>query len=74
MIAGIVERAKKLAIKDALKGEEHGLSVAHILSGVHEEMRESVELAQTSSPEDWARTIDLREEIVAISQLRGGDE
>lgn len=74
MIAGIVERAKKLAIKDALKGEEHGLSSAHILAGVQEEMRESVELAQTSSPEDWARTIDLKEEIVAISRLTGGGE
>ena len=35
MIAGIVERAKKLAIKDALKGEEHGLSSAHKIGRAH---------------------------------------
>lgn len=71
MIAGIVERAKKLAIKDALDGKEQGLSLTHVLSGVEEEMRESVELAATSSPDDWARTIGLREEIIAITPARG---
>ncbi len=71
MIAGIVERAKKLAIKDALGGGDHGLAVAHVLAGVDEEMRESIELAATSSPDDWARTIGLREEIVAIAPLEG---
>lgn len=71
MIAGIVERAKKLAIKDALDGAEQGLAVSHVLAGVDEEMHESIELARTSSPDDWARTIGLREEIVAIAPLEG---
>lgn len=71
MIAGIVERAKKLAIKDSLDGGPRGLGVRHVLAGVEEEMRESIELAQTSSPDDWARTIGLREEIVAIAPLEG---
>lgn len=71
MIAGIVERAKKLAIKDSLKGKTQGIGRSHVLAGVEEEMRESIELAQTSSPQDWARTIGLKEEIVAIAPLKG---
>ncbi len=70
MIAGIVERAKKHAIKDALEGHGAGLATAHVLAGVDEEMTESLELAQTSSPEDWARTIGLREEVTAVTMLR----
>ena len=70
MIAGIVERAKKLAIKDSLSGAAPGLAVEHVLAGVDEEMRESIELAQTSSPDDWARTIGLREEIVSIAPVK----
>ncbi len=70
MIAGIVERAKKAAIKDSLSGTEPGLALEHLLSGVAEEMRETIELAQTSSPDDWARTIGLREEIVSIAPVK----
>lgn len=69
MIAGIVERAKKQAIKASLTTGEYGLTLDHVLEGVDEEMRESIELAATSSPDDWARTIGLREEIVAIKPL-----
>ncbi|WP_022867758.1 proteasome ATPase [Schaalia vaccimaxillae] len=69
MIAGIVERAKKHAIKESLDGVDRGMSMHHLLMGVSEEMNESVELAATSSLEDWSRTIGLREEIVSISPL-----
>lgn len=69
LIAGTVERAKKAAIKDALHGGPAGLSVAHLLSGVSQEMRESVELAASSSAEDWSRTIGLKDDIVAIRPI-----
>ena len=69
LIAGIVERAKKYAIKDALSGEVTGLTMAHLLRGVHEEMNESLELAATSSPEDWARTSGLAPEIVSVKPI-----
>ena len=69
LIAGIVERAKKYAIKDALSGEAAGLTMGHLLRGVHEEMNESLELAATSSPEDWARTSGLAPEIVSVKPI-----
>ena len=69
LIAGIVERAKKYAIKDALSGEVTGLTMAHLLRGVHEEMKESLELAATSSPQDWARTSGLAPEIVSVKPI-----
>lgn len=69
LIAGTVERAKKNAIKDALQGRGHGLAVAHLLDGVAEEMRESMELAASQSAEEWSRTIGMREDIVGISPL-----
>ena len=71
LIAGIVERAKKYAIKDALSGEAAGLTMGHLLRGVHEEMNESLELAATSSPEDWARTSGLAPEIVSVKPIGG---
>lgn len=69
MIAGIVERAKKAAIKDSLHGHGLGLRQRHLLTGVREEMRESVELAASSSAEDWSRTIGLKDEIISIRPI-----
>lgn len=73
LIAGTVERAKKNAIKDALHGHGSGLTTRHLLAGVTEEMRESVELAASSSAEDWSRTIGLKDEITAIHQIHNDD-
>lgn len=66
LIAGTVERAKKAAIKEALHGGVRGLATRHLLAGVAEERHESKELAASSSAEDWARTIGLREDVVRI--------
>lgn len=71
LIAGVVERAKKHAITDSLAGRGAGLTTAHVLAGVSEETNETLELAATSSPSDWARTIGLREEITDLRPLRG---
>lgn len=73
LIAGTVERAKKHAIKDTLRGDAPGLTASHLLAGVDEEMRESMELARTSSPQDWARTIGLREDVTAVTPVREGE-
>lgn len=71
MISGAVERAKKQAIKDTLSGKEPGITTEHVLAGVDQEMGESVELATTTSPDDWARTIGLRgAEVTAVVPLR----
>ena len=71
LIAGTVERAKKHAIKDQLHHKSSGLKLEHVLAGVNEEIQESIELAATSSPTDWARTIGLREDVVLVQPLKG---
>lgn len=74
LIAGAVERAKKHAIKDRLRGGGGGLSTAWVLRGVEEEARESVDLAATSTPGEWARSVGLRDEEVArVRVLEPGD-
>ncbi|QWW18724.1 proteasome ATPase [Schaalia sp. 19OD2882] len=69
MIAGIVERAKKAAIKDSIDSGTVGMRTAHLLHGVAEEMRESIDLAATTTAQDWARTIGLGEEILAVHPI-----
>ena len=70
LIAGIVERAKKYAIKDAPHRANNRTDPWNtLLRGVHEEMNESLELAATSSPEDWARTSGLAPEIVSVKPI-----
>lgn len=67
MIAGTVERAKKRAIKDSLEGRSQGLNTGHVLAGVEEEVQESADLAATTTPDEWARTVGLRAgEVVRI--------
>ena len=55
MLAAIVDRAKKWAIKDLLATGERGLSEKHILAAVREETRENEELATITNPDEWAR-------------------
>ncbi len=67
MIAGTVERSKKMAIKETLSDGKAGLSIRHVLRGVEEEMQESSELAATTAPDEWARTVGLRgAEVVSV--------
>jgi len=56
MIANIVDRAKKLAIKDHLAGvSEAGVTVAHIEEAVAAEQNESEDLPNTANPDEWSR-------------------
>ena len=41
----------------------------HLMEGLAEEMRESLELAATASPQDWARTSGLGAEIVGVKPI-----
>lgn len=70
MISYAVERAKKRAIKDALSGGGPGINIGHVLAGVEEEVRESADLAATTTPDEWARTVGLRgEEVLRINPV-----
>ncbi|MFN8047055.1 MAG: proteasome ATPase [Ancrocorticia sp.] len=75
MLAAIVDRAKKLAIKDLLATGERGLSEKHILAAVVEETRENEELATISNPDEWARVNGRSrgERVTMVRPLGRGD-
>lgn len=55
MLANIVDRVKKLAIKDVLRGEGDGVTEAHVDAAVDEECRDNDDLPDTTNPAEWAR-------------------
>ncbi|PRQ12060.1 proteasome ATPase [Corynebacterium sp. 13CS0277] len=55
MIANVVDRAKKLAIKDELLGQSQGVTTAHMVAAVDAEHAENSHLPNTSNPEEWSR-------------------
>lgn len=55
MIAAIVDRAKKLAIKDFLATGERGITSEQLLAALREEARENEDLTNIANPNDWAR-------------------
>ncbi|MBP3087610.1 proteasome ATPase [Corynebacterium sp. sy017] len=57
MIANIIDRAKKNAIKQHIQGTEKGMTLQHLLDAVETEMQESEDLPNTSNPDEWARII-----------------
>ncbi|MDT0442922.1 MULTISPECIES: proteasome ATPase [unclassified Streptomyces] len=78
MIENIVDRAKKMAIKDFLDHDQKGLRVSHLLSACVDEFKENEDLPNTTNPDDWARISGKKgERIVFIRTLvtgkQGGD-
>lgn len=56
MIANIVDRAKKLAIKDHLAGTNTaGVTAQHLIEAVTAEHHESEDLPDTANPDVWSR-------------------
>jgi proteasome-associated ATPase len=73
MIQNIVDRAKKMAIKDFLDHEQHGLRVSHLLQACVDEFKENEDLPNTTNPDDWARISGKKgERIVFIRTLITG--
>lgn len=62
MIASIVERAKKAAIKDSLQdpAKINGLSWRHVEAAAGEEIRDTAALGASTDPGEWARTLGVR--------------
>ena len=72
MLASIVARAKRSAVKRQAAGDGDGVSAADVAAAVREEFRENEDLPSTANPEDWARVSGRRgEPIVAIRPLVG---
>ena len=78
MIQNIVDRAKKMAIKDLLEHEQKGLRISHLLQACVDEFKENEDLPNTTNPDDWARISGKKgERIVFIRTLitgKGGTE
>ncbi|MFD1718039.1 proteasome ATPase [Georgenia deserti] len=72
MIANIVDRAKKRAIKDLLGGSGRGLRTGHLLAALHAEMRENEDLPNTTNPDDWARVSGKKGERITYLRTLGG--
>ncbi len=73
MIQNIVDRAKKMAIKDLLSSGQRGLRVQHLLTACIDEFKENEDLPNTTNPDDWARISGKKgERIVYIRTLVSG--
>jgi len=72
MLASVVARAKRFAVKREAVGQGAGVRAADIEAAVREEFRENEDLPSTANPEDWARVAGRRgEPIVAVRPLVG---
>jgi proteasome-associated ATPase len=73
MIQNIVDRAKKMAIKDLLTTGQRGIRVEHLLASCVDEFKENEDLPNTTNPDDWARISGKKgERIVYIRTLITG--
>lgn len=72
MISNVVDRAKKLAIKDQLAGtSDAGVTVAHLHEAVESEQNESEDLPNTASPDEWSRISGRQgEKVIGARVLR----
>lgn len=73
MLANVVGRAKKAAIKEVLAGGPDGVRLEHLLSACADEIAENEDLPNTTNPDDWARISGRKgERITFMRTLRGG--
>jgi proteasome-associated ATPase len=70
MIQNIVDRAKKMAIKDLLETNAGGMRIDHLLQACVDEFGENEDLPNTTNPDDWAKIAGKKgERIVFIRTL-----
>ncbi|WP_310963488.1 proteasome ATPase [Nocardioides terrisoli] len=75
MIQNIVDRAKKMAIKELIDHDQRGLRVQHMLQACVDEFKENEDLPNTTNPDDWARISGKKgERIVFIRTLITGKQ
>lgn len=70
MLANIVDRAKKLAIKDLLTKGQKGLSLQHLFSALKQEILENEQVQNTTNPDEWSRVSGRKgERIIFVRSL-----
>src|SRR3954468_15852473 len=73
MIQNIVDRGKKMAIKEFLTSGKKGLRLSHLTTACIDEFKENEDLPNTTNPDDWARISGKKgERIVYIRTLVTG--
>ena len=70
MIQNVVDRAKKIAIKELLTTGQRGIRVEHLLASCVDEFKENEDLPNTTNPDDWARISGKKgERIIYVRTL-----
>lgn len=69
MIANIVDRAKKFAIKAHIQGHNEGITQAHLLAAVDAEHRENEDVPNTSNPDEWTRISGIHGKTVLQARV-----
>ncbi|MFL5792498.1 MAG: proteasome ATPase [Actinomycetota bacterium] len=73
MLQNIVDRGKKMAIKERLETGAGGLRVGHLMQACVDEFKENEDLPNTTNPDDWARISGKKgERIVYVRTLIEG--
>ncbi|MGO3287733.1 MAG: proteasome ATPase, partial [Brachybacterium sp.] len=74
-LRNIVDRAKKLAVKDQLATGQIGVGAQHLQDAITAEFVENEDMPSAAHPEDWARVSGLpgsgRRRVDAIVPLQG---
>jgi len=75
MVQNIVDRAKKMAIKDLLDTGQRGIRLDHLMAACVDEFKENEDLPNTTNPDDWARISGKKgERIVYIRTIIQGKQ
>ncbi len=72
MLSGIVDRAKKSAIKDVIAGGPRGITASHVLDACAAEVAENEDLPNTTNPDDWARISGRKGERIVFLRTFAG--
>lgn len=65
MLANVVDRAKKFAIKSLLASGERGMTTEHLLQAITAEITENQDLPSTADPDQWIRASGRKGDRVA---------
>jgi proteasome-associated ATPase len=64
LIEGVVARAKKYAIKRAIRTGEGGIRAEDLIAAARDEFREHEDLPNTTNPDDWAKIAGRKSEKI----------
>lgn len=72
LIASVVARTKKYAIKRTIASGEKGIKGDDLLKALHDEFKEHDDLPNTTNPDDWAKIAGRKSEKIIHVRTIGG--